>query len=205
MKDKVPLISWSGGVDSTAVVIWYFSKGIPFETVYVKVPNNKFNQAKELAARKLILKKLTDIYGNYCIKDHVINHVLTLRGNRNYPVQAYIWATSICAYLDLSRYKVISFGYIRGDDFWHFRPEFENLITAAVKMADRTNTVEFEYMLEWRRKHDVIDNFYKYDGVHETLEMTHVCESTEETTKKICKCSKCQELKSALKLTKKKK
>lgn len=191
-------MSWSGGVDSTALVIWYFSNKIPFETVYVKIPNNKINQKKELNARKKILKKLTNLYGKYHIKDNVINFIGVIPNSRHVIVQPYIWAVSIGYCLDLSKYEKISFGYIKGDDFWHCRTQFEGIINLSQSFFKETK-IKFEYRFEWNSKESIIQDYYYFDDdVEKVLEMTVFCENISENKILECSCKKCNEYKGAI-------
>jgi len=193
---KVPLLSWSGGVDSTANVINYFSNGIPFETVYVKLPNNDVQQKNELKARKKIIKALTAIFGNYHIKDTEVDFVGVLQANNKF-VQPYIWATSISYNIDMTKYSKIVFGYIKEDDFWHVKHEFETVIRTSHKLllADG-NVPNLEYPLEWHNKSNVINTFYDYqDNVKPILDLTYYCDSGK--NKQCGKCKKCNETRQA--------
>ena len=194
---KVPLVVWSGGADSTANVIWYFSNHIPFETVYIKLPNNEEQQKRELKARKKILKKLIKIYGNFHLKDTIINFVGVLRPPEGTALtQPYIWATSLAFNVDLSKYEKIVFGYIRGDDFWHIRPDFETIMTASQRMLLRGPPPVFDYPLEWATKEKIVDEYYRFDeDVEPLLNLVQVCEGN--GTKPCGLCKKCLELSSA--------
>ena len=195
MSNKIPLVSWSGGVDSTANVINLFANNTPFETVYVKLPNNEEQQRRELKARKKILKKLTKIFGNYHFKDHIVTFVGMLPGNANgMLVQPYIWATSISYLIDMTNYSEIVFGYIRHDDFWHVRQDFETLLKASQRLLlKKGNVPELSYPLEWYTKELVISNFYRYnDKVAPILDMTSFCEGA--GTKPCGICHKCKEM-----------
>ena len=86
---NLPLIAWSGGVDSTANIISTFSNKIPFETVYIKLPNNSKQQKNELKARKRISKKLKELFGNYHIKDTEIEFVGILPANGKFTSHTY--------------------------------------------------------------------------------------------------------------------
>ena len=198
MATKIPLLSWSGGVDSTANVISNFSHKIPFETIYIKLPNNEIQQKYELKARKRILKELTKIFGNYHIKDTELDFVGTLAGTGKF-VQPYIWATSISYNIDMDKYSQLVFGYIKEYDFWHVKSEFQAVIWASHNLLLADGDVpEFFYPLEWVDKASVIRDYYNYDKrVKPILELTYYCEKGK--SKPCGKCKKCKEFKIAKK------
>lgn len=195
---KLPLIAWSGGVDSTANVISKFSHKVPFETVYIKLPNNEKQQKNELKARKRILKKLTEQFGNYHVKDTEIEFVGVLPANDKFS-QPYVWATSLSYNIELSNYSWLIFGYIKTDDFWHVKHEFESVIHSSHKLLLSNGKVPpIEYPFEWLDKAYIITNYYKYDkNIAPILDLTYYCEKG--TVKPCGKCNKCKEFKIAKK------
>ncbi|MCK5020091.1 MAG: hypothetical protein KAS32_23760 [Candidatus Peribacteraceae bacterium] len=195
--NKRPIVSWSGGVDSTAILIDLFSKKIPFETIYVKLPNNDIQQEYELRARKKLLKKLTKLFGNYHIKDHIITFVGMLApANKISSPQPYVWATSIAFDIDLTKYSEIIFGYIKEDDFWHTKIKFESLLKSAYELLYLGKIIpKISYPLEWVSKAEVISNYYEYDDdVYKLLKFASYCENIKNNS--ICgECKKCKDMK----------
>lgn len=202
---KRPLIIWSGGVDSTALVINYISNNIPFDTAYVKLPNNAKTQERELKARKKILKNLSKLYhSNSHCQDHVVEFVGTLRGADTQLEQPFVWATSLVFNLNLSNYSKIVFGYIKGDCFWHVKQEFEQLIQTADRLLrpGADTNIKFNYPLEWNSKQQVIQEHFLFDEqVAKVLPMTSYCEAPELSKK--CKCVKCTDFNHTMTLIKK--
>ena len=193
MATKLPLIVWSGGVDSTANVIMAFSNEIPFETVYVKLPNNDKEQKQELLARKRIIKKLTALYGNYHIKDTEVNFVGVLPAKDRFA-QPYIWATSVAWNVDFDKYTKLVFGYIKGDDFWHVKNEFETVLRASHKLLLQPGNVPpIEYPLEWLTKPYIMRDFYR--NLPEVLKLTYTCSGGK--PKPCGKCEKCEQFNKA--------
>jgi 7-cyano-7-deazaguanine synthase in queuosine biosynthesis len=56
--DKIPLVVWSGGLDSTYNLVNHISNNQQVDTVYIKLLNNEKKTEKELAAREEIKKLL---------------------------------------------------------------------------------------------------------------------------------------------------
>ena len=187
------LLSWSGGIDSTANVLDMFKTGTEFETVYVKLPNNESMQKRELRARKKILKALTKQYGDYHVKDTMVEYVGTLTPSGGF-VQPYVWATSISYNIDLNLYSDLVLGYIRSDDFWHIKHDFEMMIAVSNRMlvfnGDEFRT-KITYPYEWYEKADVIR---RYDDDKKILKLTSYCESHEIKKGRCGECEKCAEV-----------
>jgi hypothetical protein len=51
--------------------------------------------------------------------------------------------------------STVLFGYIRGDDHWHGRHQFDSAFAALAAVA--CSDTSLEYPLEWERKSDVLD------------------------------------------------
>ena len=126
---KKKLLLWSGGFDSTALLITHISNGIEFDLCYCILPNNKVMQDIELRARRIILKKLLAMYPDHKYgKDLLYTYVDTLSGVGNMFPQPYVWGTTLAWNIDIDKYDEIVMGYVKYDDFWHIRTEFEQLV-----------------------------------------------------------------------------
>lgn len=198
---RVPLIVWSGGMDSTANIIHHFGNKIPFETCFVKLDNNIRQQKSELAARKRILKRLTKLYdGNYHIKDHVIEPFGEVTGRQNYKlIQAKLWIDGVLMGMDISKYNEIIFGYICDDQFWHIAHDVKKLYKISCKLMDCNTFPKLSYPFEWHRKDMLYRDFYKFDDrVREIFDMIWTCEAPKRIGVACNECSKCMEQKDML-------
>ena len=190
IENKIPLVVFSGGVDSTALLIYYFSHNIPHATCYAQIPNNAPQHRRELTARKRIIDKLTKIYGNYHTKDTIISGVYSSikNPNRLSPL-AYTWLWSIVYGIDLQHYSQIDFGYIRSDCFWHYAQSVREVYTQMMSITTFTPP-KLAYPLEWYTKQGVYDTFYAFDkNVLPVFDLTYTCEIGK--VKPCGKCNKC--------------
>lgn len=172
------LLLWSGGFDSTALVIDYLSNNEPFDLCYCILPNNKVVQDRELRARRIILKKLLELYPNNSYgADYLFEYVCTVQGGNRLP-QPYIWATTLAWNLDIERYNEVVMGYISNDDFWHVRNEFEQLVNISLKLLKHGPfDVKLSYPYEWRIKQDIYEAVYKHHDLGLILKDIEMCEN----------------------------
>ncbi len=84
MADKVPLLCWSGGYDSTALLLKYLSDGIVPDTFYVATSLiGDLKSDIEIKRRNLILKKIT-AYFNVNIKDTIVTTTRNTETHNHY-------------------------------------------------------------------------------------------------------------------------
>jgi hypothetical protein len=120
------LIVWSGGLDSTALILKCLEENTPFETLYIKTKNlNEHKVECELEARQRIKHILCEKH-KFIWKDRVVNiGTFDTVESRVYPIsQPYLWCYGAIRGIDRNTSE-IWFGYIRYDSFWHCRPRFE--------------------------------------------------------------------------------
>jgi 7-cyano-7-deazaguanine synthase in queuosine biosynthesis len=192
---KLPLIVWSGGMDSTAVMIHYFSHKIPHHTCYIKLNQN--TQTKfELMARNRILKELTKQYGNYNLADHILNPFSkNIINNNCCLILAKAWIDGILLSLDVSPYNKIVFGYIKGDDFWHYGHVIKELYEVNKKLMYSDNIPELDYPMEWYNKQEIYDNYYKPDNLSKYYNMIWTCDNPNNIINRHYSVSRCGECK----------
>ena len=70
-KNKKILILWSGGYDSTLILIEALRQGYNVETLYIELENNHLKSIREIYKRQLIHRKLENKFSKV-IKDQVI-------------------------------------------------------------------------------------------------------------------------------------
>jgi len=160
------LLLWSGGFDSTAILLDMVSR--PEEYTNVRVVScglkNAFNYEEDKKARDNI-KTILDIAN----KPHINLKECELDINTAAGIQSSIWATlSAMNISDSDEGIVLTYGFIRGDDFWHYRHDFES----AVKYLTRIHcnvTPKFSYPLEWKYKKEFVKWYLHYPSVFNAL------------------------------------
>lgn len=191
-EEKLPLVVWSGGMDSTAIVIDHFINNKRFDTVFVKVGNNVHQQKKELSSRKKILNKLTKKYGKVHRNDIIVDFISV--ESRNLPlIQPKVWVDAIMYGVDLYDYSEILFGYILSDHFWRVRDHMLDIFESYRKISHTGCFPEIKYPLEFYDKDEIIKEYYTSDETKDILNMVWTCEGISSTG--YCYgCEKCLEL-----------
>ncbi len=175
------LVLWSGGCDSTMVLhdlLQTASPSKPVRSVGVNCPRMGGN-SRNLDARKRIQKRLErDGYGR--LHRHI---EVEINDNDNFHhvaglVQPAIWliAAACCLIGDVDLYV----GYVRGDDFGHYRSQFESIFNGLQAMSERTGKLVFP--LEWAPKSDVL-NALNSVGL---IKLTWWCQNSGEKPCQIC-------------------
>lgn len=173
MNNKRILIPWSGGFDSTALVIWAFSNGIPFDTCYFNITNNKNIASIELKRRKKILKKLKKKYSHNPHVEDIIGNtgIVKCKGELLLPLT---WCCSLLLTMDTNKYSEVHMGYIKGDCFWHVRHEFEKMFYYGQKLK-LSGITKIRYPFEWYNKQYIKNEYYGY--FDDILDLVWYCEA----------------------------
>lgn len=190
------LVVWSGGFDSTAVLLWLISNGVTdFDTCYINFPNNEKMQLNEKAAREKI-KALMSPFVKF--NDHDFSYVCSIAPPQETKLhQPYVWLTTLCFCIP-EGYDRVYFGYITGDCFWHIRERFvsifESLYLLLRPEQKKEKVPELVFPFEWQTKDSIREQFYG-DRFADILPMIWTCDSPTEDDKPCEKCSKCKEYK----------
>ena len=146
---KNRLVLWSGGCDSTLVLLWALqAKNAHVRTISLTHPQLGAN-AEQAAARKKLKKKLEKKYGKFgslefSLGDGVINQYGM--------VQPVMWITN--AAMTLLEHEDLMVGYIKGDDVWHYQSEIFTIFQICQKLTKKKGEILFP--LEWVDKGEVI-------------------------------------------------
>ena len=156
------LIFWSGGFDSTAVILHCIKNNIDFDTAYINLQNNESKVECEKSSRERI-KDMLKLNSLKDYKDYEFGPFEFIgTGDLTNPWQPIIW---LCGFFSGYRYNFkdlydeILFGYIRGDDFWHYK---ENFISMFRLMSTHFNIdpLKLKFPLEWVSKTEVYNDYY---------------------------------------------
>jgi hypothetical protein len=152
---SIPPISviWSGGFDSTALVIKYLEEGRQVHTLAVSLTNNKDQAKFEKIARERIWKMLNEEFPNKLTNT---NEMVWPEVLFNSLPQPPIWlynASMNCPTND------VALGYVRYDDIWHYRREVLELVRALDVFKGQTTTLHFPF--EWNSKEELLPFYVK--------------------------------------------
>ena len=190
------LLVWSGGLDSTSILLDHAEKRIPIDTIYISLENNEVKSKREIEARSKIKEILkTEFFYNF--EDHEIKiNALRFDGNSSLSIlsQAPIWILSLLGFGKTREYDEILFGYVRGDDFWHYKHNFIKAFKY-LWLCD-SKIPELKYPLEWNFK-DTLLPVYKTNHVFEKIfDLITTCESNGDEDN----CGNCDPCKKLFKL-----
>lgn len=180
---------WSGGCDSTLLLHELASRLStplnPICAVSVDTPCyiDEGKVEKEKQARESLIS-------HFATKGLHIEH-FTVEVKSTFPnksagygcTQPLMWIGQILPFLGTGDHLYM--GYIRGDDFWHQRSDFNQGIDHLSKVLHRD--IHMRYPLEWEAKSDIIAALHE----HEIYEKTWYCEAPTEQGEKCQSCVPC--------------
>jgi hypothetical protein len=167
-KDKQHLLLWSGGFDSSALLLRYVSYPDVYKNARVvgcglkNAPNYEDDKvARESISKILDLKNRPNV-------TYIEEEIETT--SQSSGTQANVWAWLSSMHIDHSAEDVeLNYGYIRHDDFWHFRKEFEGAVKNLVGIDNKHIKITFDYPLEWLLKKDFVEWYLHYPEVFESI------------------------------------
>lgn len=187
-------VCWSGGADSTAVLVRLLklsSEDSPVHIITIAHPQlNKKQYNRERISRN----KMQRIFDKR--KYHYVMHYIRYpsdakevisTGNLNQPA----WWVCQSAQL-VEDNSTIHFGYIQTDVMWHIRQHFEEAYVSICKMMMKTNC-KVSFPFELKTKVEVVE----YLTDNKLIDNIWTCDEVK-STKPCGECHKCKELKDAI-------
>jgi len=208
------ILCWSGGFDSTGVLLanleWLGQKDYAEDKLFVVscYLENASNREEDRAARV----KIKDyVYNQSGLDQSILSRISFYESVLDWhsPEGSSAWQSSVWAFLAgnsvilmENSHCSVSFGYIKGDDFWHCRHEFEKIVRSIVDLngsiKDRHSDygVYFHYPYEWSTKKDILVEYIKFPSVFGMISWGGDTESVKlkekedlENTLSLMKCS----------------
>ncbi len=184
---KVPLILFSGGLDSTLMLQQLLELG-DVETLYVRGAQGENKIKKELAARQKIIHKLERITGNRVRNDHVvtISNELFHGGMPDVAwTQPTAWIMAALQVSDGQRHSHLCIGYVSGDCILS---RMENITQAwyHIQMFTKQNVIPVYFPLHLKEKWQVLNMI---DA--RVWDDTWVCEMPIKDGRQLVACNKC--------------
>lgn len=173
-KQKVPLLSFSGGLDSTFLLQGLLEKG-DVETLYVTGAQCGIKVEKEKEVRKKIIKKLEELTGNKVRKDHhvVVKDLFTGDMPDHAFLQPALWINGALQVSNADVHEYLAIGYVAGDQVSCMLPEIEKTWVSIQSFTKHT-PIPVEFPLKFMRKLDILERIYP-----ETVQHVWVCEMPE--------------------------
>lgn len=168
--DKVPLILFSGGMDSSYLLHMALVEG-DVEVLYISGAQSQDKIRMEKIARRKIIDYLEKLTGNNVRKEHSFSTGEFAGGNENWAFrQAPMWLFGALNVVDSNKHSVLNIGYVAGDQIASNIPyisqAWDNLMIIA-----REEPVPIAFPLSLVRKSDILP---KIDP--EVFKMVWVCE-----------------------------
>lgn len=173
---KYPILLFSGGLDSTAMLHYYLRKS-HVDVIYIKGGQDDVKVEAELNARKLIIKELQHITGNSVLTDTTIDVPLDA-----YWHQAGQWiiGASKRAVIDADRHSHLAVGYVRGDSIIPYLRSVENAWYSMHELCSGTighESVEIKFPLVDCGKEDYFNAQHELYLPRSVLEYIWTCET----------------------------
>jgi hypothetical protein len=186
------VVIWSGGLDSTLLLtheLAHNSVGYVRAltlTGPVQLPKNQVEREK-VARRE---------YKAWAKKQgwHLIHQEVSVKTRAQVTAevgQAGLWLCHLVPYINPA--DVMLFGYIRGDDFWHFRSFFIDAFNTVV-LSHSAQTASVEFPFEWHRKKDIVAGARAYKIPNRCW---WTCEKETPRTRACGRCTKCRQVRRA--------
>lgn len=195
IKNGFDTVVWSGGADSTLALTdkaRNTTKAWPVHALTMVghpqlAPIHLKNQRAAMR-RYLVWAKKQGF--------HVIHRIIEVKFNvgvKEFGMygnggQAMVWLCHLAPYFQNN--ADVKFGYIRGDDFWHRRHQFEKAFRGLAGLDDSTWNLVFP--LEWHTKVDVLKEL---TGFSVPNNCWWSCDESKKVGKPCGWCKKCKELK----------
>jgi 7-cyano-7-deazaguanine synthase in queuosine biosynthesis len=194
MSEKRPLVLWSGGTDSTAMVIDLLHKS-DIDILYVNLENNKFQQRQEKKSILKIRALLADANLKGSIRNVYEFGYTTIAVTKAVYAQPSLWLQAAAFVSNTDLHSSVNLGYVRQDDAWHFKTEIYNLWDSLNAIISEEK-VPLEFPYEWHRKQELINDMKQFVYYKQIMSLIYWCESG---TKRSCgECDSCKRHKSDL-------
>lgn len=171
MDNRRYILLWSGGFDSTAVLL-HALQNTDIQNLVVCGCNltNAPCQSEDFNARKAIAEtlKLTSLPR---VTYHEATATFDLPVNDAETGQSQVWAYLASTLISEKVGNVLCMGYIKHDDFWHFKPSFEDAIVNLIRCSCSNSNVDlsFYYPFEWTEKRELAHFYFDHADVFKQL------------------------------------
>lgn len=191
---KRPLVLFSGGLDSTALLENILKTG-PCDTLYINGSQSSEKAKKELAARKSIIEYLNANSMHKVISDYTPGYSINLNSNGCRYSQPVSWLVGALGILNQDIHNGLYVGYVYDDGgFCRHIPTLENIWRDMQMVSKWDKPVPLHYPLIDTNKVDILNRIDP-----ELLTKIWVCETPTSEGKACLKCNPCILLKQVMK------
>ncbi len=198
------LLLWSGGIDSTAILLQMLDEGINPDLISVTTVNieDKKNEL-EKKSRDNIKYFLENRY-NIELNLKEINNTIEFKGDYNNFTQIIIWLFASLFNLK-NTYKTVNLGILENEFRSNGKILYNNIFDNAFKLISSSDQIDIipklTFPLEWYTKIDVIENFYNVNEfTRKIFYHTSSCQNPNSDLTPCLKCHSCKTRKGLNKL-----
>lgn len=182
--DKSIIVIWSGGCDSTALLhnlaCKFPDKTITaYSTISYTGSRRTDRKCRERLKKKFEEEGITNI--NY--KTVVCQVEQFSQGSG--LAQPCVWLSVLPGVL-CGQAQLVCFGYIRGDDIWHYKESFKKIFDGMKELLH--TDAELCFPLEWKDKQDIL----QYLDDHNLLDLCNCCEYADTYENGCGSCKDCK-------------
>ena len=169
MSNKVPLILYSGGIDSTQLVVERLKQSevdlLVITSVWI---NRELHRQAELKARQRFYKAASGWYEEKAIPNEIrtiINVELPYGFSHHQFSQPTIWITTAFNYLDRHKHSSVEMAYVTGDQFAYFAKDVQKaweMLWQAFNPGADLIPLKFPYLERVLCKEDVMKGWEEY-------------------------------------------
>ncbi len=197
--EKIPLILFSGGLDSTFLLYHTLQSG-PCDVLYADGGQSSIKFERELQARKEIIAYCNEICPFKVQQEHMApnRHVFACGADVRYS-QPMAWISAALCCIDAHRHSELLIGYVCDDGgFARWLPDVRQVWESAQRFTKVHGVVPVDWPLIDLRKVDILDRIDT-----ELATKIWVCEMPKKNSEtgviKACgKCNPCRTLRTAL-------
>lgn len=171
---QVPLVLFSGGMDSTYLVSYMLSVDGPIDVLYVNGGQSTKKMELELKARDQLIEFMNRVYPNKIQRQYEILHAVYLHDGQNKKwIQPNAWMQGAFRVLDASRHTCVRLAYVK-DDGAHFGMHLQDIKdqwASMLKVGFQGDHIPLEFPLLHMTKLEIMEQIDK-----RLLPMVWVCE-----------------------------
>jgi hypothetical protein len=172
MIDQLHILLWSGGFDSTTTLIKLACNPDQYKKVLVVgcELTTTFNCLEDKKAREVISKKFIDDPRYSHLHFIELDDLKLNFRNGSMIGQSSVWALISSGLITEEDSDVVFvYGYIRGDDFWHGRYEFESAVRCLIYLQKKNIKIKFSYPFEWQTKRDILTIYLNFSKIFDEI------------------------------------
>jgi len=174
--NKRPLVLWSGGFDSTVLVIDKLYDG-DIDIMYVNLENNERAQRYE----KLAIRKLKILLNDANLKGKIINEYdfgyRTITVTKQVYAQPALWLQAATFCVDPERHNEVNIAYVKADDAWHYKHEIKEVYKSLLALTCQDDeVVPLKFPFEWNTKASLVDHIEDFMYYKQVMNLIHYCE-----------------------------